>query len=535
MAKTKISEYDATAGNNTDINSINISEGMLPSNVNNSLRQMMADLKKMDVGTDALTSPQLTSVDINGGTIDGAVIGGSSAAAGSFTTGQFGTSLNVDGTVTADALTVDGDVTISDSTPSLTLSDADGTNQTFTLTHNSATSTFDVRNNVSHGNVVFRSYNGTSYQNKLRLDDSGDISFYEDTGTTAKLFWDASAESLGIGVSNPSSYYSNANNLVVGDTADTAGITIASGFNSDGYLAFADGTSGDAAYKGFIRYAHVSTNSMMFGTNGTERMRIDSSGNVLVGKTSLDFGANAGAEFRNADGRVFIGSTDGVFVNRIGSDGSIIGFRKDGSPVGSIGIESGGLVIDGESGHTGLRFANDSVLPRDNGTTTNNEDDLGASTAQWRNLYLGGGVVFGPASASTVSSQTLDSYEEGTFTVGFTGATISAGVTTAHYTKVGSVVTWSYYSGVAALSSSSGNAVLTGLPFIVRNNSAAYTPMVTSHNTFFGGSATVGVTGYHSTNATSCVFVVTGQTTSATFVDGTNKYLMVTGTYFTDV
>ena len=95
-----------------------------------------------------------------------------------------------------------------------------------------------------------------------------------------------SSGNVGIGVADPSSYYSNANNLVVGDTADTAGITIASGFNSDGYLAFADGTSGDAAYKGFIRYAHVSTNSMMFGTNGAERMRIDSSGNVGIGTSS---------------------------------------------------------------------------------------------------------------------------------------------------------------------------------------------------------------------------------------------------------
>ena len=71
MAKVKISQYDATAGNNTDIDSISIAEGMLPSNVNNALRELMAHLKDMDAGTQALTSPQLTSVDINGGTIDG--------------------------------------------------------------------------------------------------------------------------------------------------------------------------------------------------------------------------------------------------------------------------------------------------------------------------------------------------------------------------------------------------------------------------------------------------------------------------------
>jgi hypothetical protein len=40
---------------------------------------------------------------------------------------------------------------------------------------------------------------------RLTVADSGDISFYEDTGSTAKLFWDASAESLGIGTSSPTS------------------------------------------------------------------------------------------------------------------------------------------------------------------------------------------------------------------------------------------------------------------------------------------------------------------------------------------
>jgi hypothetical protein len=38
---------------------------------------------------------------------------------------------------------------------------------------------------------------------RMRIDSSGDISFYEDTGATAKLFWDASAESLGIGTNSP--------------------------------------------------------------------------------------------------------------------------------------------------------------------------------------------------------------------------------------------------------------------------------------------------------------------------------------------
>ena len=51
MAKTKISEYDSTAGNNTDINSINIDEGCSPSGINNAIRALMSHLKNWQGGT----------------------------------------------------------------------------------------------------------------------------------------------------------------------------------------------------------------------------------------------------------------------------------------------------------------------------------------------------------------------------------------------------------------------------------------------------------------------------------------------------
>jgi hypothetical protein len=50
MAKTKISEYDSTAGNNTDINSINIDEGCSPSGINNAIRALMSHLKNWQGG-----------------------------------------------------------------------------------------------------------------------------------------------------------------------------------------------------------------------------------------------------------------------------------------------------------------------------------------------------------------------------------------------------------------------------------------------------------------------------------------------------
>jgi len=52
VAKTKISEYDASAGNNTDVNSVNIAEGCAPSGINNAIREVMAALKRFETGAD---------------------------------------------------------------------------------------------------------------------------------------------------------------------------------------------------------------------------------------------------------------------------------------------------------------------------------------------------------------------------------------------------------------------------------------------------------------------------------------------------
>jgi hypothetical protein len=53
MAKTKISEWSATAANNTDIGGIDIAEGCAPSGINNAIRELMAQVKDQQTGTDA--------------------------------------------------------------------------------------------------------------------------------------------------------------------------------------------------------------------------------------------------------------------------------------------------------------------------------------------------------------------------------------------------------------------------------------------------------------------------------------------------
>ena len=93
-----------------------------------------------------------------------------------------------------------------------------------------------------------------------------------------------SAEKVGIGISNPSSYDDGGDKLVVGDTSGRSGITIVSSTSNDGSINFADGTSGTASYMGFINYHH-NTNTMKLATNAGTRLTIDSNGNVGIGVT----------------------------------------------------------------------------------------------------------------------------------------------------------------------------------------------------------------------------------------------------------
>lgn len=73
MTKAKISEYDASAGNNTDVNNVNIAEGCAPSGINNAIREVMAALKRFETGADGDSLTVGGSLVVSGGTNLGAV------------------------------------------------------------------------------------------------------------------------------------------------------------------------------------------------------------------------------------------------------------------------------------------------------------------------------------------------------------------------------------------------------------------------------------------------------------------------------
>jgi len=113
-------------------------------------------------------------------------------------------------------------------------------------------------NNREAGKLTF----GTSNSTRMTIDSSGNV---------------------GIGMSNPADYnFDTGVNLVVGSSSTNGQIQVLSGTSGIGYLAFADGVTGAENYRGLIQYHHGS-NYMGLRTNGNERMRIDSSGNVGIG------------------------------------------------------------------------------------------------------------------------------------------------------------------------------------------------------------------------------------------------------------
>ena len=197
-----------------------------------------------------------------------------------------------------------------------------------------------------------------------------------------------------------------ASNLVTGDVIDfiqILGNVLDLGVPSDGTVTSAK-----------INYPLTTFSSTGIDDNATSTaVTIDSSGNLLVGKTSPT-SSTVGIEAR--DGGFLLATRSGgnpLMVNRTSSDGDIIQLRKDNTTVGSIDVSSSGIGI-----------------------------------------YLGG----------TGTANKLDDYEEGTWSPVINGTTFS---NRGYYTKVGRMCSIHFgdvTNPAVALSNGSDYAI-TGLPF----------------------------------------------------------------------
>ncbi len=223
----------------------------------------------------------------------------------------------------------------------------------------------------------------------------------------------------------------------------------------------------------------------------TRAMTLDSSGNVLVGKTSAS-SATAGAELKNGDGSSAVIGTSNLttansgrvaIFNRLATDGAVVDFRKAGTSIGAIGVQSSDLVIHSNtSGHVGLQFGNTRLHPTDNaGSITDGVADLGFSNSRWKDLYLSGGAYLG----GTAAANALDDYEEGTFTPSLTfggnAASISYVTQVGKYTKIGNTVHCQIRIKLSNNGTSTGIAQI-ALPFAASLATGEYPAGFVSHH-----------------------------------------------------
>ena len=186
---------------------------------------------------------------------------------------------------------------------------------------------------------------GTAASGGINFGDAGDpqrgVIQYQHNGDHMR-FVTASAERMRIDssgrllIGTTTKGISNGDDLTIATSGHT-GLTIRSGTSSQGNIFFSDGTSGTDEYKGYLQYEHT-TNALLFGTDATERMRIDSSGNVGINQVptrelSLHSPNNNNALIHFTNDDTGETASDGILVGLDGNEEMIISHQESGKNI----------------------------------------------------------------------------------------------------------------------------------------------------------------------------------------------------------
>ena len=257
--------------------------------------------------------------------------------------------------------------------PTIRLNDSDNNTYSQLRTNNG---NLDIR--VDHGQGFAGSVMTFSVDNseRMRLDSSGNV---------------------GIGSSSPR----NASGFVGITLDDTSGSFV--DFNDSGTRVMT--ISGNASGNDINTVTAI---PLRFKTNNTERMRLDSSGNLLVGKTSANSTVQGVELSPNGYGIFTPSSNHALLLNRTGTAGAIVTFRYGGTTVGSVGTNSSRTYIGSGSGQSGIKFNTNAIVPvaGADGANSDNTYDLGVSSARFKDAYFSGTV--------NADALSIDSYSDPT-------------------------------------------------------------------------------------------------------------------------
>ena len=141
-----------------------------------------------------------------------------------------------------------------------------------------------------------------------------------------------------------------------------------------------------------------------------------------------------------------------------------------------------------------------------------------------------GSIKFPGTQGASSDANSLDDYEEGTWTAALDNTNESIENTTGHYVKIGSQVTCTWYSGgIDSINVGGGDVTITGLPFTSKSTANSHSSMVNIAYNTVGPTA---VTGFVNTGATSFTFTEQGVLTKATYAVSSGS-MMVSCIYFT--